>query len=362
VTETCSENDDQCFETLYTCGRYQLILGSFTGELKDLGLKKQYLSGISYLGLAERQGAQSLKCTYNNYGKTTLISFLSRAQDSYQKIGSFGDANLMRYVYNATKILQAAKQMQGCLEDGHSQSSINAYAKDYAEAGLKGLFLGGLDTDQELAEPFDLLMSDLRGLVSVASNVETKLALSRVEIDAANRQLQAIQSALKEYVGEIGENSTDKLDTSRFTALSARLGSVSEPKTPLGIVASKEAEFRSFWTGCKTIQDPSEESKKSQSCADEFAKNKESTIGQAKLLKQNTTVLSEYAEAQFKVNSNFQTFINLKADSDQERSISDIARRTRSLWKNYGVTKKICQEPSKAYWYCSAPSAQEKQK
>ncbi len=358
VMNTCSDNDDQCFETLYACGKYKLILGSFTGELKDLGLKKQYLSGIAYLGLAEGERAQSLKCSYTAYGKTTLISFLSRAQDNYQKTGSFGDANLMRYVYNATKLLHVAKQLQGCLEDGHSQGSINAYAKEYAEAGLKGLFIGGLETDKELQQPFNLLMDDLRGLVSVASNVETKLALSRFEIEAADKQLLAIQDDLSTYIGEIGESGA----TSQFAAISDRLGSSSDINSPLGIVASKEKEFSEFWQGCENRQTPGDPAPASQSCADAFAKNKENAINQAKQLKQSATVFSRFAESQFKFGPNFQRFINLKTENDQERSISDMARRTKSLWKNYGITKKICQEPNKSYWYCSAPSAQETQK
>src|SRR5262249_34205249 len=101
----------------------------------------------------------------------------------------------------------------------------------------------------EAKASFDTLLIALRGFVSRASDLETGIALRRVEIQSARNHLGAIGNIFKQVFGTVTINGTtvsvqsDVLD-----------GLVSSSAAKLQTVATEEAEFKSALGGISAEQ------------------------------------------------------------------------------------------------------------
>ncbi len=335
-----------CLEALYSCGSYDSILGRFTGQLQGLTLEEQYFAGVSYLGIADRQKAQSIKCFYNGQGKLALGSFLGKMKEAIGKQGFFVDAQLLRYTHHATKELGNARKVAGCLEDGYTQFGINTYAQNYAEAAIKASILqANSDSTSVLAEPIKELQKDIQGFVTTASQVETQLALSQQEIDFANHQLTEVESRIASEVGSIdggmGSGGQPVFNTALLRGIRQRL------TAPIAQVQAKDTEFVNLFEECRNNQD------KEQNCADIFAANRQANIQAARSIISQSTNLGRFFESSFSNPQHaFAKFVLLKdARPEQKLPVGTIKEKTLAIWKNYGVQAKACSDPGK-WWFC----------
>jgi hypothetical protein len=364
VTARCQNGkaDTRCYEALYACGQYEQLLGHFTGKLEGLPpteqYTEQYFAGVSYLGLADRQRAQSMKCSFNGYGKAALASFLSKAREQFRTYGNFGDSSLLRYVYQASKSLDIAKQLSGCHEDGHTQATLNVYARTYAEDSLKALFIGGARSREDLKESYQDLLARMQDFVTSASNVETKLALSRLEIDSAKKQLDSIKTDLEKDVGAIHLDPAPGqavFDQGALRRIAEEIGTAEDPNSPIGRIYTKEAKFKELFSACKDLPTDA-----AQSCADVYAKNKENTIAAAHNLMSRAASLQNYGQKQFSMTeTDFARFTSIQVQGDN-MPLGEMQTQLWKVWEQYGQQHKLCDQPGK-YWYCHNAARQEAQ-
>src|SRR5262245_8889641 len=136
----------RCFEALTASGNYQEILDRI--EPSSLGLTPQegFFLGTAYFGLSNRTAAQSLQCLYSVRSKEHLESFLVERQNMYRSQHSFGTSDDMKYVYRATKELEALKTLKGCEESSYTIETMERFGRKYANERVRTIFFKGSTT------------------------------------------------------------------------------------------------------------------------------------------------------------------------------------------------------------------------
>ncbi|HYX32250.1 MAG TPA: hypothetical protein VE954_04000 [Oligoflexus sp.] len=342
IQNFCSSSTDRsnrCLETLYTCGEYNRILGLFRADLIEIDIEQKYFLGASSLALADQQRAQSTKCAYNDQAKQSLFDFLSAAQKKYGKTGDYGDQTLMRYVYSGTKLMTIARKLNGCLEDGHSQTSINSYALSYSEQSLKDLFIGGASTDKDMADAYSSLNTSLQSFVDKAAGLETKLAMSRLEIDFANEQLASIKSGMEKDIGKLNLNAIkpeDVFDQSILNSVDDDLN------TSVEKIRAKQQKISSAMN-CEDT--PSQPGTNKKSCIDQYAENKDATLQRSHVLRATAQTLSNFSQSYFQSNEHhFKDFVEIKTPPGRNKSVAEKLSMARGFWADRAALSAPCKK------------------
>ena len=191
---------DTCLAKHYACGGYETIVRTLYAESYAPTVVQKYFIGASLYGLYTRTRSKGLQCEYVRAAREYLDDYLTKKQLEFTSGGSFGSVGQMNQLYHATKMYEDLKKVTGCLESAYTRARIEAVAQAEAIATSKSFFLNAPD---DMKSEFDTIRQALRGFVSKASDLETGMALRRIEIQSGNRHVGIIVEIFADIFGNV---------------------------------------------------------------------------------------------------------------------------------------------------------------
>ncbi|WP_257450575.1 hypothetical protein [Archangium lipolyticum] len=217
-SDSACQGDDKriCYETLAAHGDYQGIIDRISLNVIGYEPIEKYFLGRAHFGLSNRTAAHSLRCFHTLRAKDLLEAFLTERNHKFETQQTFGTSDEMRYVYHATKTMDALKSITGCEESSHTATSLERYARRYAIERIQGLVYN-TETDGALGPLFREKMGSfqqmMQSLVTTASQVETRYRAASIELDAGRTQLFSIRDDINAQFGAGTVITDDSSDT-----------------------------------------------------------------------------------------------------------------------------------------------------
>ena len=265
------------------------------------------------------------------YGREYLNDYLSTVDARFKKSASFGTVGQMDQIYHGTRMLNALNAVSGCVESAFTRSRIQSIAGSEAEDFAKNIFLNPPD---EAKAAFDSLRMALSSFVSRASDLETGIALRRVEIQSAHNHLDAITAIFKEIFGTVDlTNGRVSVETTTLDSL------VASSSAKLGTVEAEEADFRAALGGIST---------------EEYAGIRSQNVATArKYLKESAFHINMVGKIlPTDKTLPFWQLVDAVNAENAGKSASDDLIAVRRSWAEHGVLTGICALPSTRRWFC----------
>lgn len=322
-----------CLERTYACGEYDTVIETLFVEDFAPTPDQKYFIGASFFGKHVRERAAGMQCEMVKFSREYLTDYLSTLDLQFTETGSFGTVRQMDQIYHATRILSDLGEVPGCPESALTRARIEAVARSEAVGYAKGVFL---DPPSEARDAFETLQLALRGFVSRASDLETGIALRRIEIQSARTHLDAIQDIFREVFGSVaGSGATLAVDTGVLDGLQTRTAGMERD------VDIEQAAFAAALGGVS---------------AEEYAGIRTETIGRAEdFLKRSAfhvnmvgVLLPTDPARPF-----WRLAADLEAESAGKAAFDDLAQ-IREDWAAHGAATGLCAQPGAAsrIWYC----------
>jgi hypothetical protein len=203
--------DMACLERTYACGEYDTVIQALFVEDFAPTADQKYFIGAAFFGKHVRERSAGVQCEMVKFSREYLSDYLSTLDLQFTETGSFGSVGQMDQLYHATQMLSDLGDVGGCPESAFTRARIAAIARSEAVSFAKSVFL---DPPSAARDAFDTLVLSLRSFVSRASDLETGIALRRVEIRSAHTHLGAIRDVFREIFGPVtGTGATIAVDT-----------------------------------------------------------------------------------------------------------------------------------------------------
>ncbi|MBZ0090367.1 MAG: hypothetical protein K8H90_08330, partial [Thermoanaerobaculia bacterium] len=214
------QTDMACLERTYACGEYDTLIETlFVEDFAPTADQKFYI-GAAFFGKHVRERSAGIQCEMVKFSREYLTDYLSVLDVQFTETGSFGTVRQMDQLYHATQMLSDLGDVAGCPESALTRARIAAVARSAAVSFAKDVFL---HPPSATREAFDTLVLSLRSFVSRASDLETGIALRRVEIRSAETHLGAIRDVFAEVFGPVtGTGAALAVDTSVLESLQTR--------------------------------------------------------------------------------------------------------------------------------------------
>lgn len=211
------QDDAACLEKTFACGEYDTVIRTLFAEDIAPTNDQKYFVGASFFGKQIRERSAGLRCEMIKQAREYLGDYLSASELAFGETGSFGTVRQMDQLYHATQMMEELGEAGTCPDSALTRATIQTVARVEATRYAKDVFLAPPD---EARAAFDTLVLSLRSFVSRASDLETGIALRRVEIDAADFQLAGIRTDMMEFFGQVtGAGANLAVDTSVLDAL-----------------------------------------------------------------------------------------------------------------------------------------------
>lgn len=236
ITACDLQQDQLCLERVLACGEYDTVIATLFAEDVAPTLDQKFALGAAYFGNHVRERATGVQCRMVIKGREWLGDYLGQVNTAFRETASFGTLAQMRQIYHATQMLEELDQVGGCPESALTRARVQAIAGAEATRFARAIFLSPPDA---VADVMGTLNIALRSFVSQASDLETGIALRRIEIDAAGRVLGNVRDLFAEVFGGVeGEGQALRVDSSVLDDLMA------EGRARLRRVENREDAFR----------------------------------------------------------------------------------------------------------------------
>lgn len=327
------QTNQACLARTYACGRYDTVVRTLFIEDFAPTLDQKYYIGASMYGLYIRARAKSLECEYVKTGKEYLFDYLTAKELEFTTGGSFGTVVQMDQLYHATRMYDALEAVPGCVESAFTRARVQAIARAEAIDSSKSVFLRPSD---QMRASFDTIVLALRSFVSRASDLETGVALRRVEIQSANTHLDVIKAIFAEIFGTVSvENNAVSVNTATLDGLEQKAGGF------LADVEVEQAEFKAALGGVTPEQ---------------YADIRTENIRNAEqMLKESAFHINMIGELlPTDTNRPFWKLWQILNAAGDEKLAADNLAAVKAGWKAHGQSVGICASPSAAQerWYC----------
>lgn len=327
------QSDDRCLARFYACGNYHTIVETLYAEEVAPSRQQLYFVGASLYGLHIRSRSRGLQCEYVKSAREYLQDYLNQQSMEFSRLGSFGSVTTMNQIYHATRMHEDLKSETGCLESAYTRSAVMGMATAEAIHLSKNVFLNPGD---DLADQFDTLVMSLRGFVSMASDLETGIALRRIEIVSGSNHLNNIASLFEEVFGTVTftETSVD-IDTRTLD----QLEQFSAAK--MQAVALQEDEFSQVIGGIS---------------GEEYARIRQQNVSNAQsLLQQSAFHINMTGEVMpSDTDKPFWRLWEATHSPGDERAAFDNLHAIKAQWREFGISAGLCAgsaQPARK-WYC----------
>jgi hypothetical protein len=337
------ENSTTCHEKFYACGEYDRIIQHYSASQFSNTSKAHYYQGVAYYGLALRTRANSYRCEYAQAARQHLLGYLGDSKDLE-----------LKKAYHATKLYEKLSEPQGCWESGMSMTDILSWTKKYNEKLLDGLFLpsgakGAVANN--VNEKRKLIQKTLTTFATLASSIETRIALRRQALDASNRRIKAI-IALYE-----GDEETQAFGS--MNEVEDNKGKITEVKpklilTPTNSQFGKAKENASQWAKDSERQYKAFEKALGNLGIEEYEATRERVVRETrdqlklseaynligKIFPKDTTDLSAFSA------------IKKALHKSNESELNKIYTELKNQWYVYGEQHGYCKSDKTMVWYC----------
>lgn len=331
---TCDlQTDAACLERTYACGAYDTVIETLFVEDFALTGDQKYYVGASFFGRHVRERSAGTQCEMVKFSREYLGDYLSSAELQFATSGSFGTVRQMDQLYHASQMLTDLGAVSGCPESALTRSTIGSVAGAEAVRYAKDVFI---NPPSEARAAFDTLLLSLRGFVSKASDLETGIALRRVEIRSAEFHLGAIRAILAEVFGPVGgSGATVVVETSILDGLQV------QTQAMLRDTEVQEAAFAAALGGV-SAEDYASVRAETVAGAEEFLRISAFHINMVGVL-----LPTDPARPFWRLDA------ALHAEGTGRQAFEDLAT-IRSDWKAHGAATGICAQPGAAsrVWYC----------
>lgn len=201
----CPELDVQL---ALACGANDLVLAY--APLSDAAASEiDYFRGAAYFALYRQERSRGSACELARLAGDRISHYLTKKRQLFYDERSFGVAGSYERVYNATKILGLIDAQPGCVQGGFSEARLGELASGIARSYMTEVFL---DTPRSVKSDFETLASDLRRFASLASDLETGIALRDIEISSVARKLGTASGIVGELIGAPEQGGAELLD------------------------------------------------------------------------------------------------------------------------------------------------------
>lgn len=216
------QRDMPCLERTYACGEYDTVIQTLFVEDFAPTADQKYFIGAAFFGKQVRERSAGVQCEMVKFSREYLTDYLSTLDLQFTETGSFGTVRQMDQLYHTTQMLSDLGEVAGCPESALTRARIAAVSRAAAVAFSKDVFL---HPPSEAREAFDTLVLSLRSFVSRASDLETGIALRRVEIRSAETHLGAIRDVFTQIFGPVsGSGASLSVDTGVLDGLHTKTG------------------------------------------------------------------------------------------------------------------------------------------
>ena len=330
----CDLRDDiACLERSYACGEYDTVIQTLFVEDFAPTNDQKYFIGASFFGRHVRERSAGIQCEMVKFSREYLTDYLSTLDLQFTKTGSFGTVRQMNQLYHATQMLSDLGEVGGCPESAFTRARIAAISRSEAVSYAKNVFL---NPPREARSVFETLLLSLRSFVSRASDLETGIALRRVEIRSAETHLGAIRRIFGEVFGQVtGAGTSLTVDASVLDGLQTKTG---------GMLRNVEIEESAFATALGGVS------------AEQYAAIRGETVARAEdFLKVSAFHINMIGV--LLPTDPARPFWQLAADVGADnagKSAFDDLRQIRKDWAAHGSATGICTQPGAAgrVWYC----------
>ena len=327
------QRDSACLKKNYACGNYETIIQTLFIEDVAPTSDQKYFLGASFYGLFIRERAKGLECEMVGFGRDQLTDYLNGLKETFAQSGSFGTVGQMDQLYHGTQMLDALNAVNGCVESAFTRARIQGIARNEALDRSKSVFL---NPPTEAKQHFDTLLLALRGFVSKASDLETGIALRRVEIQSAHNHLDAIGEIFKKVFGTVTISATGvTVDSTTLDGLAAGASA------KLATVAGEEADFKAALGGVS---------------AEDYAGIRAQSVANAEqLLKESAFHINMIGKVlPTDKTKPFWKLVDALNTENAGKSASDDLAAIRQSWRERGDQTGICAQPQAAQrvWFC----------
>ncbi|RAZ93140.1 hypothetical protein DPM33_02960 [Mesorhizobium hawassense] len=325
--------DAACLEKTYACGEYDTIIQTLFVESLEATPDQKYFIGASFYGRHVRERAAGIQCEMVKFSREYLTDYLTSVDAEFNKSGSFGTVRQMDQIYHASQMLADLGDVTGCPESALTRAAVEDLARSTADSYARSVFL---QPSPEARSAFDTLLLTLRGFVSKASDLETGIALRRVEIKSAQTHLQAIRAVFVNIFGPVtGAGATLAVNTAILDGLQTTTQQM------LRSVEVSEGEFKAALGGVSPEQ---------------YANLRGQTVADA----ENFLKVSAFHINMIGVllptdpaKPFWQLDHDVHANNPAQAAFDDL-RQIKADWKANGQATGICAQPGAAtrIWYC----------
>jgi hypothetical protein len=322
-----------CLERHYACGEYDTIISTLFAETFDRTPDQKFYLGAAFYGRQVRERSAGAQCEMVKFARDNLTDYLGTLDQQFTESGSFGTVRQMDQIYHANQMMADLAEITGCPESALTRARIAAVAQSEAARYARAVFL---TPPTEAREAFDSLLLSLRSFVSRASDLETGIALRRVEISSAITHLGAIRGVFATVFGPVsGVGTTIAINTAILDGLLTRTA---------GMLRNVEIEEAAFAAALGGVS------------AEEYAGIRATTVSNAEaFLKQSAfhinmigVLLPTDPARPF-----WQLAEDLAAENAGKAAFDDL-QQVREDWTAHGAATGICAQPGAAdrVWYC----------
>ncbi|MER8386541.1 hypothetical protein NKJ46_23830 [Mesorhizobium sp. M0166] len=327
------QTDSACLERTYACGEYDTVIQSLFVERFEPTPDQKYFVGASFYGRHIRERAAGVQCEMVKFAREYLTDYLSGVEAAFTTSGSFGTMRQMDQIYHAAQMLNDLGGVTGCPESALTRATVEDIARSEAVRYARSVFL---QPPAEARSSFDTLQLALRSFVSRASDLETGIALRRVEIKSADTHLKAIRAIFAEIFGPVsGAGATLVANTSILDGLAAKTTQM------LRSVEVSEGEFKRA-LGDVTPEQYANLNRNTVASAEDFLKISAFHINMIGVL-----LPTDPAKPFWRLDA------EVHADNAAQGAFNDLAK-IKADWKAHGAATGICAQAGAAdrVWYC----------
>jgi hypothetical protein len=328
------QSDAACLERTYACGEYDTVIQSLFVERFEPTPDQKFYVGASFFGRHVRERAAGVQCEMVKFAREYLTDYLTGVETEFSTgSGSFGTVRQMDQIYQAAQMMADLEDVTGCPESALTRATVEAIARSEATKYARSVFL---QPPEEARSAFDTLLLTLRSFVSRASDLETGIALRRIEIKSAETHLQAIRRIFVEIFGPVtGVGATLVANTSILDGLAATTTQM------LRSVEVSEGEFKTALGGV-TPEQYANLRNQTVANAQDFLKVSAFHINMIGLL-----LPTDPAKPFWRLDA------DVHAENAAQSAFNDLAK-IKADWKAHGAATGICAQAGAAerVWYC----------
>lgn len=327
------QSDAACLERTYACGEYDTVIQSLFVERFKPTPDQKYFIGASFYGRHIRERAAGVQCEMVKFAREYLSDYLSGVEAEFTNSGSFGTMRQMDQIYHAARMLNDLGDVTGCPESALTRATVEDIARSEAVRYGRSVFL---QPPPEARSSFETLQLALRSFVSRASDLETGIALRRVEIKSADTHLKAIRVIFTEIFGPVsGAGATLVANTSILDGLAAKTTQM------LRSVEVSEGEFKRA-LGNVTPEQYANLNRDTVASAEDFLKISAFHINMIGVL-----LPTDPAKPFWRLDA------EVHADNAAQGAFNDLAK-IKADWKAHGAATGICAQAGAAdrVWFC----------